>query len=107
MPVGIIDFDSAARGVPSSDLGYAIFLWTCLGPYDGIALGEQARRIRVFCDGYGVEADDQVIEAVIQAVSDTITRLRRPPTIKWWSDQLVWLRRHEAELVRGLRSPLP
>jgi Ser/Thr protein kinase RdoA (MazF antagonist) len=103
-PVGIIDFDSAAPGGPLSDLGYAIFLWTCLGPYDRIAIAEQSRRIRVFCEGYGVAADALVIDAVIQAVSDTIPRLRQPPTIRWWTDQLVWLKRHEAELVRGLAT---
>jgi Phosphotransferase enzyme family len=106
MPVGIIDFDSAAPGPPLSDLGYAIFLWTCLGPADGIAIAEQSRRARVFCEGYGVEAGDRVIDAVIQSVSDTIPRLRQPATIQWWTDQLLWLRRHEAELIRGLAGDL-
>jgi aminoglycoside phosphotransferase (APT) family kinase protein len=43
-PIAIIDFDSAAPGLPSDDLGYALFLSLNIGT-DGPAAREQARRI--------------------------------------------------------------
>jgi hypothetical protein len=95
-PVGIIDFDSAAPGPRLRDLGYAIFLWLNLGT-DGPAPREQARRIEVFCDEYGIEAGDQVSDAIIEAVSANIERLGtagRSADVGWWQAQLDWIRRH-------------
>jgi hypothetical protein len=100
-PVGIIDFDSAAPGQRLRDLGYAIFLWLNLGT-DGPAPREQARRIKVFCDEYGIEAGDQVLEAIIKAVSTNIERLhadRRLADVGWWQAQLDWIRRHRSALA--------
>ena len=100
-PVGIIDFDNAAPGSRLFDLGYAIFLWLNLGT-DGPAPGEQARRIRVFCDSYGRDADEPVIAGIISAVAANIERLRadrRVADTEWWQAQLDWVVRNRADLA--------
>lgn len=99
-PVGIIDFDAAAPGQRLRDRGYAIFLWLNLGT-DGPPPGEQARRVKLFCDGYGVEAEHDVIAAIVEAVAANIERLRaweRLTDVEWWQAQFDWLTGHRAEL---------
>jgi aminoglycoside phosphotransferase (APT) family kinase protein len=100
VPVGIIDFDGAAPGTRLQDLGYALFLWLNLGT-DGPELDEQARRIRVFCGGYGIEADVRVAGAIVGAVAANVARLRRdgrPDDASWWQAQLDWLEARRGEL---------
>jgi aminoglycoside phosphotransferase (APT) family kinase protein len=92
-PVGIIDFDAAAPGERLEDLGYALFLWLNLGT-DGPPPHEQARRIRQFCDAYGISTDAAVVEAIVRAVASNIDRLRaaqRLRDVEWWQAQLDWL----------------
>lgn len=99
-PVGIIDFDAAAPGVRLRDLGYAIFLWLNVGT-DGLPPSEQARRIRLFCDAYGIEPDAKVIDAIVDVVGANIERLRadqRFSDAEWWKAQLDWITQHRAEL---------
>jgi hypothetical protein len=100
-PVGIIDFDAAAPGPRLRDVGYAIFLWLNLGT-DGPAPAEQARRIEFFCGAYGITMDDQVIDAIVEAVDLNLDRLRidqRVADVRWWEAQLVWIKQHKAELT--------
>jgi aminoglycoside phosphotransferase len=101
-PAALIDFDTAAPGARSRDLGYALFLWLNLGT-DGPSPGEQARRIIVFCNAYGVESDRQMIDAILAAVGANIDRLRadgRTADVAWWLAQLAWLEQHRDGLVR-------
>jgi len=104
-PVGIIDFDAAAPGDRLDDLGYALFLWLNLGA-DGPALAEQARRMKVFCRAYGVEADRTVVEAIVAAVAGNVARLPTEQSLfaaaEWWQTQLDWLRRRQQPLVELL-----
>jgi aminoglycoside phosphotransferase (APT) family kinase protein len=99
-PVGVIDFDAAAPGKRLRDIGYAIFLWLNLGT-DGAAPAEQARRIKLFCDAYGIEVKAQVIDAIVDAIATNIERLRadqRLADVEWWQTQLDWIEQHRAEL---------
>lgn len=66
LPVGMIDFDSAAPGRRLDDLGYAIWKHLNLGLID-LPLAEQGRRLRPMTTAYGVSADDQVLRAIAQA----------------------------------------
>jgi aminoglycoside phosphotransferase (APT) family kinase protein len=103
-PVAIIDFDAAAPGERLDDVGYALFLWLNLGT-DGPPPHEQARRIQLFCDAYGVVADATVVEATIRAVVSNIERLRaaeRLTDVEWWQAQLDWLNNHRRELISSL-----
>jgi hypothetical protein len=99
-PVGIIDFDAAEPGTRLQDIGYAIFLWLNLGT-DGPSPREQARRIKLFCKAYGVQANAHVIDAILDAVASNIERLNldgRLADVEWWQGQLNWLAEHRAEL---------
>ena len=104
LPVGITDFDAAAPGARLRDLGYALFLWLNLGT-DGADLPEQARRIRLFCDAYGIAADDRMVSAVLDAVTENVDRLRaegRSSDADWWQTQLGWLMERQDDLARLL-----
>src|SRR5439155_19843175 len=102
-PIAIIDFDSAAPGARSDDLGYALFLWLNLGT-DGPPAREQARRITVFCDAYGIREGIDIVEAIANAISRNIERLReqrRLADVGWWQAQLHWVERNRVELTIG------
>ncbi len=101
VPVALIDFDHAAPGNRLDDLGYALFLWLNLGT-DGPCPSEQARRISVFCDAYGVPAGAGTVAAVSSAVAVNIERLRadgRLADLAWWQAQHDWLAAHCDELA--------
>jgi aminoglycoside phosphotransferase (APT) family kinase protein len=103
VPVALIDFDNAAPGSRLDDLGYALFLWLNLGT-DGPDVREQARRIGVFCDAYGVEAGPAIVDAIRAAVAANVARLRedeRLAELEWWQAQLDWLEEQRAELTAG------
>lgn len=96
VPVALIDFDHAAPGNRLDDLGYALFLWLNLGT-DGPSPSEQARRISVFCDAYGVPAGAETVAAVSSAVAANIERLHadgRLADLAWWQAQHDWLAAH-------------
>ena len=104
LPVAIIDFDGAAPGPRLRDLGYALFLWLNLGT-DGPALVEQARRMRLFCDAYGIATDGRLGMAVLDAVAENVEPLRaegRAADAEWWQAQLEWLTLRRDELTRLL-----
>lgn len=105
VPVGIIDFDAAAPGERRHDVAMALFLWLNLGT-DGPRLAEQARRINLFCRAYGTEANQELIDAIVVAVSTNLERLRADDRIsaaEWWQEQLVWLKQNHDELAQALR----
>jgi hypothetical protein len=100
VPVAVIDFDAAAPGRRLQDIGYALFLWLDLTA-DGPPAREQARRIRVFCDAYGVEGGALVVEAILGAVAGNAASLDRAGRVEdaaWWSAQVAWIGRHRSEL---------
>jgi Ser/Thr protein kinase RdoA (MazF antagonist) len=102
-PVGIIDFDAAAPGRRLQDLGMALFLWLNLGT-DGRQLAEQARRITLFCRAYGVQANHDVMDAIIAVVGANLDQLHvdnRGADAEWWQAQLDWLGQHRCELVEA------
>ena len=102
-PIAIIDFDSAAPGARSDDLGYALFLWLNLGT-DGPPAREQARRITVFCDAYGIAERSDIVETIARAITRNIERLReqsRSADVRWWQAQLHWVERNRVELTIG------
>lgn len=103
LPVGVIDFDSAAPGARLQDVGYALFLWLNLGT-DGPPPREQARRLKLFCAAYGIKADGQVLEAIVEAVASNVERLRaekRLTDAEWWQSQREWLD-HRRDLLLEL-----
>ena len=120
VPVALIDFDTAAPGSRSEDLGYMAWAW-CLSssPLRG-HITAQARQVRTLSEAYGASS------AVRAQLPDAIVeRLRR--NVQFWSNQnespgailtapekllefLAWSKREQAyveanyaELVTALR----
>jgi Ser/Thr protein kinase RdoA (MazF antagonist) len=101
VPVALIDFDNAAPGTRLDDLGCALFLWLNIGT-DGPSPAEQARRINIFCDAYGIPADAEIVAAITSAVAHNIERLSRADRladVEWWQAQLDWVEQHRARLT--------
>ncbi|WP_235558344.1 phosphotransferase enzyme family protein [Sphaerimonospora mesophila] len=69
--IGVIDFDTAAPGPRVWDVAYAVYRWApTTAPDNGAGFGtteEQAARVRVFCDRYGLDAAGRSV------LVDTIT----------------------------------
>jgi hypothetical protein len=64
IPVGLIDFDTAAPGTRRMDLGYAAWGWLDLGnPGHGPA--EQRRRLQLLMEAYGAEFSPVSIKEAI------------------------------------------
>lgn len=77
--VGIIDFDHAHPGPRAWDYAYALYRF---GPMtdptnpDGYgSLADQAQRVRLFCDAYGLQDRSQVLHSVIARVKFMADRL--------------------------------
>jgi hypothetical protein len=64
-PVAFIDFDAAAPGLRSHDLGYAAWLWLDIGDAERSAV-EQQRRLKLFLAAYGPKPSEaEVIAAML------------------------------------------
>ena len=70
--VGVIDFDHAHPGPRLWDLAYAIYRFaptTAPSNPEGFgAFTDQARRVRLFCEAYGLQDRSPVVTAIIQRV---------------------------------------
>ena len=108
-PVAFIDFDHAAPGVRIHDVAYMGWLWT-ISADDGPAIPEQARRLRLMADAYGLGDTRGLLDAVIarqeQNLAAALTRMRSPTpadaeyaraSAAWQREQMAWLRAHQAE----------
>jgi Ser/Thr protein kinase RdoA (MazF antagonist) len=75
-PIALIDWDFAAPAPRVWDVAYALWRWVPL--YGGAEAGsptEQARRIRLFCDAYGLAERRgllDVVERRQQVLLDTL-----------------------------------
>jgi len=107
LPYAIFDFDMAAPGPQIRDVGYAAWLWLGLGR-NGLHVSEQRRRLRLWCDSYGLRdraavlsgaeqrqmelinnCNDEVMQGIDQAI-EQCARLQ---------SQLNWLRVNWKQLV--------
>lgn len=70
--VGIIDFDHAHPGPRAWDYAYALYRFAPMmdptNPDSYGSLADQARRVRLFCDAYGLQDRPQVLQSVIARV---------------------------------------
>lgn len=75
-PTGLIDWDFAAPAPPVWDIAYALWRWAPLYPGDRYGPPEErARRMRLFCDAYGLERRGGLMDIVAQrqrALYDTL-----------------------------------
>jgi len=103
-PVALIDFDAAAPGSRSYDLGYAAWLWLDLGNPDRSA-EEQVQRLRVFLAAYGSgPSEAEVIGAALERQAILIAEAKRTgntATSDWAANCSRWtLQQMRIELKR-------
>jgi hypothetical protein len=123
-PVALIDWDLSAPAPRAWDLAYT--LWRFVPLYQPSALGsltrdfgtpsEQGRRARLVCDAYGLDDRAALLDLVerrIQVTHDTLAARAaagEPAWLRMWqeghgaehAENLVYLRRHHAEIARHL-----
>lgn len=100
-PTALFDFDMARPGPRIRDLSYGMFLWLNLG-WDGPPPDEQRRRIRLWCDAYGLVDRSDLIDEVRQRVLETVIRRRgdgAEDAARWWHHQLEWLERYDRAIA--------
>lgn len=99
-PVAIIDFDAAAPGSRTWDLGYAAWLWLDIGSPE-IAAVEQRRRLAVFLNAYGTQETGPVLNAIIERQRLLVAegeRLGNGAMAEWAAGCLDWTRRNRGAL---------
>jgi hypothetical protein len=120
VPVGLIDFDTAAPGSAVEDLGYMAWAW-CLSsnPLRG-QISVQARQVRVLADAYGAGAAEraQLPQAIVERLTrnvlfwsnqiesraEILTAAEKLPELVAWSErEKQYVEAHHAELVAALR----
>lgn len=100
VPRALIDFDAAAPGARVRDVSYALFLWLNLGT-DGPDASEQGRRMRVWCDAYGLEARAGLVAEIEARITEGVDRHARQglgEAQQWWDAQLRWVREWRDQL---------
>lgn len=82
-PVAFIDWDLAAPGPAESEVAYALWcfvpLWHDEKPRPGMNFGVQdrAKRIRLFCDAYGLSKRDDIFDRIRAKQNAVITEVKR------------------------------
>src|SRR5262249_39644090 len=74
--VALIDFDHAAPGARLRDLAYAGWLWVLSADDDAPAVPEQARRLRLMADSYGIPDGRGLFEAVLRRQEENLAETR-------------------------------
>src|SRR5436190_248499 len=74
-PTAMIDFDMAAPGPRIRDLSLGAFLWLDVG-WDGREPEEQRRRLRLWCDAYGLVERSSLIDDMKERIRETVIRRR-------------------------------
>jgi len=99
-PTAMIDFDMAAPGPRSRDLSLGAFLWLDVG-WDSREPEEQRRRLRLWCDAYGLVERSSLIEDMKERIRETVIRRRSQGAedgARWWDHQLAWVEQNEQAL---------
>jgi hypothetical protein len=115
-PVALIDWDFAGPGTRLWDLAYAAWRFAPLyAPRgdDPSDVERSARRLRLLCDGYGLERRDALLETVVarmQAMHDLLVDGRDAVTARLVAEghhraaleDAAWVDAHAAALAAGL-----
>ncbi|MBB5577667.1 MULTISPECIES: aminoglycoside phosphotransferase family protein [Rhizobium] len=121
LPVAFIDWDAAAPGPRSWDLGFIAWRWV---PFwrdgkceaHGLPKGvrEKARRFQLFLDAYGIEPDIEIMRAAIERVRQMQEHMRnlaasgspwemeleRRGVLNEGALEIAWMEEHARELVQ-------
>ncbi len=107
---GIIDFDDAAPGKRVDDFAY--FLWTFLELGEDVSAEEQARKIKMLSDVYGLFDGASVIEAILGQQEKILNKRKRLAEIskiqedRDFSEKRVGKIKSEIEWVKKHRHSL-
>jgi aminoglycoside phosphotransferase (APT) family kinase protein len=115
MPSAFIDFDEAAPGSRSQDLGYALWLFLDLGA-ESVDIHSQGRRIRMMCDAYALDDGFDALGAIARSQRATLerslSRLRSAgsdstvayarDSVRWIRAEMAWLEAHWNELEAAM-----
>lgn len=106
IPAAMIDFDEAAPGSRIRDVSYAVWCWLNLGD-ERFAAEEQGRRIRLFCDEYGLTDRDNLIAEFFERQRE----IHAKHAAKGHQDRVagvaaerVWCERHHEQLQAAITS---
>lgn len=79
--IGIIDFDHAHPGNREWDLAYALYRFVPItapsNPENYGTISEQCRRVRLFCDGYGLQERSQIVRSIKSRIAYMADYLRQ------------------------------
>jgi thiamine kinase-like enzyme len=112
--VGIIDFDVAAPGTRLWDVAYAVYRFAPL-TNDAHSLDcgwqpipDRAYRLKLFCDAYGLETRDKLIETVIQRLEALVVYMRstasNPEHIPLYLADIDYIRQHQQYFTDALTA---
>ena len=77
---GMFDFDTAHPGPRMWDVGYGAYRWVPLVAPGNVAwlgdIDEQARRLRLFCETYGTDAREEVIDSAQERLTELVRVMR-------------------------------
>ena len=110
--VGIIDFDSGSPGTRLWDIAYAVYRFVPLAnDAHCVNLGwrpipDRKRRLKLFCDVYGLADRDQLIETVIGRLEALVDYMQRtssnPNHIPLYLNDIKYIADHQTEFTSGL-----
>jgi Ser/Thr protein kinase RdoA (MazF antagonist) len=111
LPQALIDFDSVEPGPRAADLAYAAWLWLDYGNPD-LPAAEQGRRLRLFCEAYGLERKAGFTQWIVEAQQRIITRFQLKAdydeyavrAIRWTENCQAWVVKHRAALEAMLNG---
>lgn len=98
LPIGIVDYDSAAPGARLDDIGYATWKALNLGLND-TPVSEQRRRMTVFASAYGAISDSTLLAAIERAQERMQQVIARTPAGVGRDDALDQNRRERSWLA--------
>jgi Ser/Thr protein kinase RdoA (MazF antagonist) len=116
-PAALIDFDHAAPGDRLRDVAYAGWLWTLSADDAAPPVAEQARRLRLMAESYGLDEISTLFDALLRRQKENrsaaLSRARSPdaPTAEygrasaaWQREQMDWLRANATEFRAALAA---
>jgi len=106
--VGIIDFDMASEGTRIWDIAYAVYRFVplvtdihCLEGWGTIP--DRKNRLKLFCDAYGVENYDEVLDTVLDRLEALMTYMKEHSSnlehLAVYEEDTIYIRDNKESLV--------
>ncbi len=123
IPVAVLDFDLAGPGPRLWDVAYAAYWLTPLSfaaadllPFSNRDVQAGCRRLKLFCETYGIEPDRALLDTVAEVLahmadekgaarilgSETADSLGQSGHFKYWRDEATAFLRMQPNLLRNL-----